>query len=205
MSGKPLKQTKIDQAFKAGRGRQPKKPKKPKVTAVEAAARARQSERDKLRAQVGAFKTSKILHTSEIEQGRNVIDVVWPELQEEIRLHNKDCNQWQTPVLEIKHLQVVLSMSEDIFGAAHSVYCNTGGAREDLDRSEVGARPETLGGVTLCLSKSLRPNMPIGWNSSMIMLPREVPLLLIDILTDPVGEHLQAMVEVRMEWRVQFK
>jgi len=203
MSGKPLKQTKIDQSFKQARGKQPKKPKK-KISAVEAAARARQSERDKLRAQVGAFQTSKILQTFDIEAGRNVLDVMWPELFEEIHLHNKDCNQWQTPVLEVKHLQVVMSLSEDIFGAAHSVYCNQP-QRPHLEGSDVKQRPETLAGVTHCLSKSLRQNMPIGWNSALIMLDREVPLLLVDVLTEAVGERLQAMVEVRMEWRVQFK
>lgn len=204
MSGKPLKQTKIDQSFKQARGKQPAKKPKKKISAVEAAARARQSERDKLRAQVGAFRTSKILQTFDIRAGRNAVEVLWPELLEEIALHNKDCNQWQTPVLEVKHLQVVMSLSEDIFGAAHSLYVNLP-QKAAVEASDVGFRPEILAGVTHCLSKGLRQSMPIGWNSAMIMLSKEVPLLLIDILNEPVGDKLQVMVEVRMEWRVQFK
>jgi len=199
--------------FTAKRKGKPKPSKGKSISPAEAAARARQSERDKLRSQVGAFTSSKFTTVTKMK-GRRFCYSCDPEdasgdrkaspgglldkLNEDIELASAMLKEWDTPVIEIKRLQVALSFKDEPFILVHSAYCKPGFnfGKSTKDVGELSPR--------LCASKAGSKHMVIAWTPGEYGMVEFCPCVLIERL-DGVETEESFILEVSVEWRVKGK
>lgn len=171
-----------------------------KISAKEAADRARQSERDKQRAQAGAFRSSThtLIHT--VAQSRSqatktphgVCEFLIPEAE----LEALGLNAWDTPVIEIKRLDGYVTFEDEPFGLIHT--CQAPGTFEFKD----GSTPLTSGHARLVSTKSALRRCPIAWEKGEYKLEDFRPLLLLDMLSDDMlGKKI--IIELTVQWRVK--
>lgn len=199
--------------FAAKRKSKPKPSKGKSISPAEAAARARQSERDKLRSQVGAFTSSKFTTVAKMK-GRRFCYACDPEdehggrkaspggllskLNDDVELASAMLKEWDTPVIEIKRLQVALSFKDEPFILVHSAYCKPGFdfSKSTKDIGDLSPR--------LCASRAGDKHVVIAWEPGEYGIAEFCPCVLIERL-DGVEDEESIILEVSVEWRVKGK
>lgn len=179
------------------------------ISAIEAAARARQSERDKAKAQAGAFHSSVTTIIGSVRGARSamprhdptghfprggVCHDFWKDFADGIT----EMDDWKTPVIEIKRLEAFVTFETEPFGLVHTCLVSSGFDWDGSSKPIGDLSPRHV------KSKSMLKKTPLVWEKGEYKLSDFCPVVLFeDVSEEQILEGKNVIIEIVCQWRVK--